>query len=766
MALFSDIATSFLEAPAGEGIYDLIADAVTTLCPGCYVMVSRIEEEKRLLSLQALGGNPEVIQKFLGDLGMEGLTAVVSLPQERINALKKETVITVPPSLASVTNHFIPAGLCKKFDRVLDIGTIRIISFVWKGRLYGAAPIICPRGACLPEPTVLKAFARMVSVSLQRLEAESQLILAEKKYRTLADHASAIILQTDENLIIRYANRHAVERLGWGEEELVGSSFADLIAYEENDDTGRKEHLQRAIREGERDLEGEQCFTSADGDRICLAWRASLGYGDDGSFTWLSWTALDVTDARRSERALRESREQLRMVTDGSFDGIISSDIGGTITYASPSSERILGIPMTKILGANCIALFPPDRQGRAEQIFAKIVAGEVFEGIRFPYRRPDGSEILVELNSGPIFRDDKSVGAMAVVRDISAMERAQRAELEVQYTTSLLSASLRNTPLGMALFHLTADGVQVADWNHSMAKILGWQPEEIVGKMLGEVIPVRVADAIYDALAEIAWFQRPGVVRSLCGTATGQRVNLNWFHNPFTDPRDGEQYVMSLAEDMTEVEQARRALEDSEKQYRRTIDALAELVFVVDRELRVRVSNRAFTRWLENLGHRGEITGRTITDVLPFSTTKECTRIEQVFALAEPLDTVEEVSLGEIHWIMAVNRVPVIRNGTVVEVAVLMRDITAVHELEILKREAFEQIERNMEQFAILNDHIRNPLQGILGICELDGIEHYDLIYKHVKEIDAIIRRLDIGYLESEKIREFLRKHYGMLDA
>jgi PAS domain S-box-containing protein len=895
IALFSGIATTFLDAPDEETIYDVIADAITTLCPGCYVMVSRIEEDKKLLSLQAIGGDRQILGQLMNDLGMTGLNAVVKMQQERIDALKQEGVITVPPSLASVTNHFIPPDLCAKYDRVLDIETIRVIPFVWKGRLYSAAPIICPRGVRLPEQTVLEAFARMVSVTLQRLEAESKLILAEKKYRTLADHASAIILQADHDLTISYANRHAVERFGWTEDELVGSSFAELMAYGRRDATACREMLGNAVRQGERDLEGEHYFSCADGGRICLAWRATLAYEDDGSLARLSWTALDVTEqrhvaeriaesehhyrtifesagdgivimdervvidcneravhlfgasskeeiighrpgayapecqeagipsselmgryiadamagedqffdwrlgrigggyaeveitmtpltmngrrqilavihdvsaARRSERALRASREQLRMVTDGSFDAIISSDPRGTITYASPSSGRILGVPADAILGTNCLDLFPPDRRARAELIFGEIVHGSVFEGIQFPYLRPDGSEIFVELSAGPIERDGTPAGAMAVVRDISAMERAKQAELEVKYTTSLLSASLENTPLGVALFHLTPGGIRVADWNHSMGKILGWKPEDIVGKMLAEVIPERIAGAIHGALLEIARYGRPGFIRSRCGTLTGGRVHLNWFHNPFIDPRSGEQYVMSLAEDMTEVEEARQALEDSEEQYRRTIDAIAEPVFVVDRELKVRVSNRSFTRWLENLGYPGESTGRRISDVAPFFTGERCGEIEQVFADAGPLATIEDIRIGDIRCIMDISRVPVIKNGLVVEVAVLMRDITAEQELEVLKKEAFEQIEWNMEQFAILNDHIRNPLQGILGICELDGIEHYDLIQGQVEEIDAIVRRLDMGYLESEKVRKFLRKHYGMLDA
>ena len=58
--------------------------------------------------------------------------------------------------------------------------------------------------------------------------------------------------------------------------------------------------------------------------------------------------------------------------------------------------------------------------------------------------------------------------------------------------------------------------------------------------------------------------------------------------------------------------------------------------------------------------------------------------------------------------------------HGRVVGVQVVGRDITERKQNEHLRRQAFEQIERNIEQFAVLGDHIRQPLQVILGRAEL----------------------------------------------
>jgi PAS domain S-box-containing protein len=87
----------------------------------------------------------------------------------------------------------------------------------------------------------------------------------------------------------------------------------------------------------------------------------------------------------------------------------------------------------------------------------------------------------------------------------------------------------------------------------------------------------------------------------------------------------------------------------------------------------------------------------------------------------------------------------------------ILQRKLT-----EAQKREAYEQIEKNIEQFAILGDHIRNPLAVIVGLADLTEGEASGRILEQARLIDGIIDQLDRGWIESEKVREFLRRYYS----
>jgi len=95
--------------------------------------------------------------------------------------------------------------------------------------------------------------------------------------------------------------------------------------------------------------------------------------------------------------------------------------------------------------------------------------------------------------------------------------------------------------------------------------------------------------------------------------------------------------------------------------------------------------------------------------------------------------------------------------------VLAIARDITEHKDIERLKMEAFLQIEKNMQQFAILNDHIRNPLQAIVGVADTMDAAASTQIIKCAQTINQLVHKLDQGYIESEKIHEFLRKYYGV---
>jgi PAS domain S-box-containing protein len=189
----------------------------------------------------------------------------------------------------------------------------------------------------------------------------------------------------------------------------------------------------------------------------------------------------------------------------------------------------------------------------------------------------------------------------------------------------------------------------------------------------------------------------------------------------------------------------------------------MSDGIYLVDAEMRIILINPTFQRWMENLGLSDDLVGKRLPDAIPYLKQDICREFSQVISEGRTLESRDEFEHRGRHFSFETRKIPVMEDGAVVRVVTIMRDITRQRHIETEKRLAYAQIEKNIEQFAILGDHIRNPMQVILGIADLEGGAIFDRIMQQTQEIDRTITQLDKGWIESEKIREFVRKYYGI---
>jgi PAS domain S-box-containing protein len=209
------------------------------------------------------------------------------------------------------------------------------------------------------------------------------------------------------------------------------------------------------------------------------------------------------------------------------------------------------------------------------------------------------------------------------------------------------------------------------------------------------------------------------------------------------------------------DLRQANQALNDSQQRYRTTIDALQDGIIVLDRDNYCRICNVVLRRWHGYETGPDELVGRRITEIFPDPQSIDPTDIDEVFASGTPLVRSLPVNIAQREFPAQISIIPVLEGQTVTHAVIVIRDLTEHERLEDLKKETFKAIEQFTVQFAVLNDQIRNPLQIILGLVELDGGPNSREIARQVDEIDSIVKQLDQGWIESAKIKTFLQKHY-----
>ncbi|PKL55351.1 MAG: histidine kinase [Methanomicrobiales archaeon HGW-Methanomicrobiales-6] len=110
---------------------------------------------------------------------------------------------------------------------------------------------------------------------------------------------------------------------------------------------------------------------------------------------------------------------------------------------------------------------------------------------------------------------------------------------------------------------------------------------------------------------------------------------------------------------------------------------------------------------------------------------------------------------------ILELNESPIVEKGAIVGFQAIGRDISERILYERLREQAFDMTERNIAQFAILADHVRHPLQVVMGVADLlDDEETAEKLREQVRRINMQINRLDREWMESRKIREFVKRY------
>jgi len=69
-----------------------------------------------------------------------------------------------------------------------------------------------------------------------------------------------------------------------------------------------------------------------------------------------------------------------------------------------------------------------------------------------------------------------------------------------------------------------------------------------------------------------------------------------------------------------------------------------------------------------------------------------------------------------------------------------------------------FSHFFNSIDEYEKINADIRNPLQTIVGITDLEGGTTANDVYKEASDIDKALKELDIGWKEVEHLRDFIK--------
>ncbi len=270
----------------------------------------------------------------------------------------------------------------------------------------------------------------------ERHLAEQALKESEDRFRILIEDSPETLFLIDVQGTILAASRVAARRLGKNLEEVVGAPLSDLFSPEVA--AQRREFVEQAVATG-RPVRFEDAR-----DNFYFDNHINPILDAEGKVSMLSILAIDIKDRKNAEQALKESEERFRMLFDHVPDAYILADMQGEIIDCNQATEELAGYGREELIGNNfaCLPWLDFRQQVRLADIMAQTARGEVMGPVDFNLTRKDGTEVIAEGMSLPLYIQGQNL-VLTIVRDITARKLAEDALRESEARFRHISSTI-----------------------------------------------------------------------------------------------------------------------------------------------------------------------------------------------------------------------------------------------------------------------------------------------------------------------------------
>lgn len=161
-----------------------------------------------------------------------------------------------------------------------------------------------------------------------------------------------------------------------------------------------------------------------------------------------------------TEARLAAQSASFRLMAECSSDLIEMFDRAGLEEYASPSSENILGIPATSLIGQSFFARFDGSDLAAVHAAIERLEEGSLQEKVVYAYVKPTGHEVWLETAMGKSSSAgaDDDLHIVATTRDVTRHKRMEE-ELGSLANTDELTSLANRRLFNMKLSEITAQG-------------------------------------------------------------------------------------------------------------------------------------------------------------------------------------------------------------------------------------------------------------------------------------------------------------------
>jgi len=282
--------------------------------------------------------------------------------------------------------------------------------------------------------------------------------------------------------------------------------------------------------------------------------------------------AVDITERKQAEKALRESEEKYRILVENQSDLVVKVNVEGRFLFVSPSYCQLFGKTEKELLGNTFVPLVHvEDREATAkamERLLSPPYSAQMEQRANTQY----GWRWLSWAYTAILDDDGKVVEIIGVGRDVTERRMALQALRESEEKYRTLTQNMQD------VVFLVQDGI-IKHINERVVQMAGYPAQELIGRdFLSLVAPEFRGKLAEMHLRRVAGEEVPSEFEMEIIAKDGSRILVNSYMSIVH--YEGGLAVMGTFKDITEIKRAEeeKARLQAQLQHSQKMEAIGTL--------------------------------------------------------------------------------------------------------------------------------------------------------------------------------------------
>lgn len=610
--------------------------------------------------------------------------------------------------------------------------------------------------ATLSKEKILLYLHGSVKDITERITLENKISSSYEKMQFYLDSAETYFVVINRDESIAFVNDKMAKIYGLKSSEMIGKNWIETSITADS-----RIKLQKAFNEiingNVEKYHYQELNYKIDGKTRTIIWKNTFVKDKNNQVNTIISSGTDITDFKKSEKLLKENEEKYRKLVETSPDAIISGDLNGIIEYANKQMFEAFGFQSEEeIVGRNILEFVHPSNREDAIHLIGETISKGHSGTSEIQMTRKNGQTFPIEFSTSVLYNGrNEPIAIIAVGRDISdrkeAVEELFRSEAKFRQLFNMANDAIM-------LLKISEGKIPdvIIEANTIACESYGYTKDELLGKSLSDLVAPNHRSNRPNKMANL-FMRGQDTFESLHITKENKKMPVEISSHIFNF--ENVEVVLLIIRDITERKKAEEALRISEELYRSIFENTGTSMVVLDVNNKIVISNSLFENLVgfskEDLISKN---WRFLVYENDLEVINKIAKERLSYSNLFPMEIKFRIKnkKGNIRNIWAVVAAIHGTNQTVVS----LHDVTEKSIMEDVRKQAFDQIDKNMSQFAILVDSIRNPLSIIVGLSDIQYNEISRKIIEQAKLIDDIIKQLDYRWLESSNVKNFLSEH------